>query len=128
MKQREIKFRAYHKIQKRMFEVYGLGLDFVTENTLDGVSPGDNAWQGDELKNIEIMQFTGLTDKNGKEVFEGDMISLGDGKATIEYSNQDFCFVFWHNIDEEWYSLAYLKGLKNFEIIGNIHEHKHLLK
>src|SRR5690554_294477 len=121
MKQREIKFRAYHKIQKRMFEVYGLGLDFVTENTLDGVSPGDNCWQGDELKNIEIMQFTGLKDKNGVEIYEGDVM-----KRIYTYEVR---------FDKGRFYLHHKSGYhinngfdKDFEIIGNIHEHKHLLK
>jgi len=43
-----------------MFEVYGLGQDFITENTMDGVDPGQNCFNGDELEDIVVMQWTGI--------------------------------------------------------------------
>lgn len=103
MKQREIKFRAWHKTQKRMFEVYGLGSDFVTENTLDGVSPGDNCWQGDELKDIEIMQFTGIKDKNGREIYENMILNKTFVIKYLKYR----------------YVLFYISNMSKFEEIFN---------
>lgn len=46
---RKLRFRAWHTEQKRMIDVYGLGIDFLTENTLDGVDPGTNAFCGDDM-------------------------------------------------------------------------------
>lgn len=75
MRNRIIKFRAFSKIKKRMFPVFGLGQYWVTEDTLDGVDPGNNCFMGsDFLNDIIVMQFTGLKDRNGVEIFEGDVI------------------------------------------------------
>lgn len=75
---RQIKFRAWHTEQKRMFEVYGLGIDFVTENTLDRVDPGTNAFYGDDMNFIEIMQWTSLKTIVRKDGFTSE----GEWKTT----------------------------------------------
>lgn len=80
---REIKFRAFDIKRKRMFPVYGLGHDFATEDTLDGVDPGYNAFHGEDFKQLEIMQFTGFKCINKKnnvdeDIFEGDIFRQTD--------------------------------------------------
>lgn len=118
---RPIEFRAYHTVQKRMFSVFGIGKDFVTEDTLDGVDPGRNCFQGDEVNLLIIMQYTGLTDKNGKKIFEGDVcktISADFGEETqqVIFKNGSFCF------DYHGWSIHNWKQ-SNIEVIGTIHDH-----
>ena len=86
-----------------------------------------------EHKEITVMQFTGFTDKNGKEIFDGDIISdwnMVDGKKT-----QSKLEVFWNQPTGSWhldcsdkqdksYSVELWLELSDFkyEITGNIHE------
>ena len=84
-----------------------------------------------------IMQFTGLHDKNGKEIYEGDILNVGENlvceivyvdKNVEDYGDEIHCAfhakVYIHNktipLD------SYLKN--NCEIIGNIHENQELLE
>ncbi|MDM0974723.1 hypothetical protein G6Z18_14740 [Clostridium perfringens] len=81
-----------------------------------------------------LMQYTGLKDKNGKEIYEGDILSIkiysGDkviveGKTVVEF--KDGCFgVIW-GYDKAFLSLnSFFKA--KFEVIGNIYENPELLR
>lgn len=82
-----------------------------------------------------VGQYTGLTDKNGKRIFEGDIVKI-DGKYIryIEYSGECSSFVKFRYIDRLTSEFSgYLgKGYDNYkqtiEIIGNIHDNPELLK
>ena len=91
-------------------------------------------WQG---KDCELREFTGLHDKNGKEIYEGDI--LRDTDSEIYYV--DFirgCFYlktkyisFPHLGWTEWLPMCEIDRLANpvdFEIIGNIYDNPELLK
>ena len=114
---REIKFRVWDGVQKAwqyLFLERG-GVRFLyTKNT--PIAENCERW----------LQFTGLKDKNGKEIYEGDVIHYDEPMAnnpqtgTIIYSVGDAGFVMEHS--------DYLPPLKwNIEIIGNVHESPELL-
>jgi uncharacterized phage protein (TIGR01671 family) len=52
---------------------------------------GDNTFESIEVDPSTVGQFTGLCDKNGKEIFEGDMLSYEDDPSHVVKWNNDFC-------------------------------------
>lgn len=116
MKQRIIKFRAWDKRRKRFVHVEEI--DFLLEeinkpHELDGIT-----LSFDDLK---LMQFTGLFDKNGKEIYEGDVLQFPFRekleKSVVKEHSPDYCY---------WMSLPL--GGREFEVIGNIYENPELLE
>lgn len=108
-----IKFRAWDKKFKRM----EYDLDWDGE---DSVNTQIEAYQNALW---EIMQFTGLTDKNGKEIYEGDIVEVKysdgsgyDNPVEVSFENGSF-----------WAGMGYLNDVKIIEVIGNIYEDAHLL-
>ena len=69
-----------------------------------------------------VGQFTGLTDKNGVKIFEGDWIRCGY-TAFIEWDINDCCFVSVYSHPEDPERLL-LSNLGEIEVIGNIHDNK----
>ncbi|MDR1346810.1 MAG: YopX family protein [Prevotellaceae bacterium] len=78
-----------------------------------------------------VGQFTGLYDKNGKEIYEGDMVlfeitGVGNGKEEVAFENGSFVI---HN--EQMGNLSFMeidgKRYKIIEIIGNIHDNPNLI-
>lgn len=87
-----------------------------------------------------VGQFTGLTDRNGKEIYEGDIVShpwkdpiFGDLVETGQFVHSAICFnkgafVVNYRLDGEYIYLQDFVRLKCLEIIGNIHDNPELLK
>lgn len=78
---------------------------------------------GDKLpiESTPLMQFTGLLDKNGKEIYEGDLTScLGNKPKEVIFHKGCFC----HKVGEKDYHIF---GEKDWEIIGNIYENPELI-
>ena len=121
------KFRAWLKKEQKM------------DNYIDHVS-----WLEDELycigdgitymvsaEDLVLMQSTGLVDKNGKEIFEGDILDYKGRKALVRWHGSYASFIYRfvdepHKQKAEWKPLylAYMKC----EIIGNIYENPEFLE
>lgn len=137
---REIKFRAWDKKTKSMIrEVFEVGLG--CNNNPEQWLVGDDR----QTNNFELMQYTGLKDKNGREIFEMDILK---GREIVVKSNGKFQTI---NPDE-YYKVIFNKGqfvVKNLqsehstelpiyhfmfedwmdvEKVGNIYENPELLK
>jgi len=123
---REIKFRAWHKEKKIMGEV--LGIDILHKEIF--FSNGDVDCCGfADLKYIELMQYTGLKDKNNKEIYEGDILfeSFGERYYKVVFENGSFRAEFEGDFEEHSFDLIDVV-LHRCEIIGNIYENPELIK
>jgi uncharacterized phage protein (TIGR01671 family) len=129
---RQIKFRAWHKVRKEMYEVYGLTSEYVFKKTDDGVG---NPGVPDKLEDVELMQYTGLKDKNGKDIYEGDILAYKSHHPkhkdktfnnVVEFAiGQSLCGWRMRNKNTIVKATPYKFGTS--QIIGNIYEHSHLL-
>lgn len=124
------RFRAWDSAKKEMFKdtfaITGSGQVVVVEQSSVFVSP-DYVF----VDNLVIMQSTGLKDKNGKEIFEKDILDYNGRKVIVKWHGSYASFIYefvdeLQNRTTEWQPL-YLSYYK-FEIIGNSLENPELLE
>jgi uncharacterized phage protein (TIGR01671 family) len=115
----ELKFRAWEKSLKEMIPVHSI--DFQTK-----MINARGAWRW--LHEVELMQYIGLHDKNGKDGYEGDVIREPDSGSmgVIVYCDGQFT-IDW-KLNKGFYNNILKYHLPNSEIIGNIYENPELLK
>ena len=132
--QDRFKFRIWDKLTSKMFYDVALGFikapmrsDWVCADTPDG----QISYTGERLKDIEIMQCTGLRDNTDKLIFEGDIVKFssiyGHGIFKIKWSDE--LSTFGYEDDETDFSeLGRLyQEAAYVEVIGNIYMDSHLL-
>lgn len=121
---REIKFRAWHKGKKIISEV--LGIDILHKEIF--FSNGDVDYcEISDFKYIELMQYTGLKDMREKEIYEGDIVTLHNGKYKVIFNSKEARFVL--RDDEFETNIPFTNNNnKRMEIVGNIYENPELIK
>ena len=125
---REIKFRAWDKENEKMRKVSSISL----ENKEIAVKDF-GTYHFFRIKDIELMQYIGLKDKNDKEIYEGDIVLVELCrtstwyKTVVEFKEGAFIASL---IDGEDYIYIFNRGFdsNDFEILGNVYENKSLLE
>jgi uncharacterized phage protein (TIGR01671 family) len=117
---REIKFRVWDEERGEMHDNLAIGDGWL--NTFFKTMPG--------YKNPEkwhLMQFTGLKDKDGNEIYEGDIVGKwGDAIWEVGFLDGEFCFVYPESHRKSFRMSP--SSLNGKQIIGNIHENLELLR
>lgn len=127
---REIKFRAWQKAHKKMHynvNLYSMGRGEMVKAQLDNKSFMDSIGLS-----CEVMQFTGLLDKNKVEIYESDIVEVEYGRGKVIFHVG--CFMIeWIDDPEANMELLSMRNAKfghvreDLVVIGNIFEHPHLL-
>ncbi len=123
---REIKFRAWFGEEHKMIPFDELHIELENgEYTVWYSLDGDSIQDGLCVEDFNIMQYTGLKDKNGKEIYEGDILLTKD----IEGEKYQTCVTYENGMflsgEEPLYDDVFLFEA---EVVGNIYENPELLE
>lgn len=122
--EREIKFRAYvSKDSRYNVKVGMINSESIKEMLQDKLTKIPAEWTWSEI-GLVMMQFTGLKDKNGKEIYEGDILK---DRIIVTWREDLASFALMKEgwAHDHYFGEAVDAG--NTEIIGNIHENENLL-
>ena len=138
------KYRAWIKSEKRMVATDNLlCIDYENEEIVtqeiyfESGLPSERDIDNYDFDDINLMQSTGLKDKNGKEIFEGDIVTDGDVTSDIKYhqtlgfymiGKYGFSVPFGQGVDVEYFEEFADHVSKTFEVAGNVYENPELLE
>lgn len=115
------KFRAWHNKKKKMYPITTIwfGKKYIPEVVECEISHRE-CFLEENMKNIILMQSTGLKDKNGKEIFEGDITKIFGLIREVNFNGARFFVkpaLTFDSVESE-----------DVKVIGNIYENPELLK
>ena len=128
----ETKFRAWDKDNKKWIDLHSLLIDCYGKV----IGYADDAYNNFQtLDSIELVWFTGLHDKNGKEIYEGDILHYESPEGCSSTGNY---LILWETSEDECgftcdrkypdYNYMLPSVWKEMEIIGNIYSNPELLE
>lgn len=122
---REFKFRVYDKERKKIkfFDLKEIYADCY--HNVGFLKNAPHEHENDGWEQFELMQFTGLLDKNGKEIYEGDIVRYEDyanSKKVVKWDDDRVGFLFKRKGQYDG-----LLNLMKVIVIGNIYENPELL-
>jgi len=123
---RDIKFRAWEPLNEKMiyfdgFIPFQIGDRFI-EGSLNSQNQEKKYLTTMNFDAIEVMEFSGLRDKNGKEMYEGDILHIEGRDIPQLLYFEDSAF----QTDE--FLLFDVKLLRTIKVVGNIYENSELLE
>lgn len=113
---KKILFRGKSKSINKGEWIYG---SFVEDTDLNACCIRDKSLVYELVDRETVGQFTGLCDKNGKKIFEGDIVESPNGtQGFIEWQNAECAFLV--NIGDDWQTMNDCP----YEVVGNIYDNK----
>lgn len=135
---REIKFRAWNGRAKQMAQyvtAIQMGDTQGTPSSVNVIVNGHNETWEVEHDKVELMQYTGMKDKNGNNIYEGDIVMWGDMaglhekpvRVAVVRFDPDICFDSNVGIFD-YGNFAYKETDKYLTVIGNVYANPDLLE
>lgn len=152
---RELKFRAWDKKRKLMFQVMRINFDYQFPGSIGAVYPYpyDRFWRPEEgegrdwyysnlfgdggrrevIEDLVLHKYTGKYSIDGLEVYEEDILRFPEDDRSIykvAWNDEESGFtVYWYNhVAQDWYSFSKTSMIKLMQIVGNIYENPELLE
>lgn len=127
---REIKFRAW---DKELEEWTNYSISNIDGTIVDFYNKETGFWESDrEGERFTLCQYTGLKDKNDREIYEGDIVravSFSRWEGVAKYSDKNQAFVFKCTDKNYRGNIVFMSQFnQSFKILGNIYENPELLE
>ena len=125
-----VKFRVWNG-REMVYDIMAgkFGIFYVNPEKGDGLNTKDTACLSENTtkysEGTPLMQYSGIDDKNGKEIYEGDIFKLGAEKEVFEVRFEHGCFMAFYNGKQ--YGLIGELQICFIDIIGNIYQNAGLL-
>ncbi len=124
---RQLKFKAFNKSEKRWIDIFSLHCDDGHIQSIE-----DATGKRFNISDVELVEFTGMKDKNGKEIYERDIVEWFDSFRRMNMK-KGVSQILWQQLgfniegSDFGYEGEDLIGWDNLNVIGNIYENPELL-
>ena len=125
---REIKFRAWVKDGKEIVDVEEIDfMNKVINYIYNDYKNNEQEIIGAYFEDIELLEYSGLKDMKGKEIYEGDIIKFLNGIFEVIWCNEKASFMLKNKEYKEFLNFIY-ENNNGMEIVGNIYENPELME